>query len=343
MYNPETDAPKFETELYKALTQDTALEAVMRIRCTKGMRITNFYGNFFVRGTDLLALPNCSSDSVFGFDLVHDEQSVTSSVVTVQAALLYTTCDGERRIRVLTQAIPVTSLASEMTASVDVEAMCNLISKQALELSLKSNLDNARSRLQQICVDIIRAAKKGDSRTVSGYAVPAPGGMQGGGDSESKPIPENLQLLPLYTLALMKNIAFRGGTDVHPDERVQARYILGSMWIKQSRRYIYPRMFSIHDMDPDAGFPVTEDTKHNDEDTDSITAGRSKVMLPQVVNLSVERLTSDGIFLLDNGVDMLIWVGRSSDPAVTSALFGVDSLENVDMAQVCCGGPMDSS
>jgi protein transport protein SEC24 len=67
----------------------------MRIRCTKGMRITNFYGNFFIRGTDLLALPNCTSDSVFGFDLAHDEQSMPSTVVTVQAALLYTSSDGE--------------------------------------------------------------------------------------------------------------------------------------------------------------------------------------------------------------------------------------------------------
>jgi hypothetical protein len=30
------------------------MREVMRVRCTRGMRISNFYGNFFIRGTDLL-------------------------------------------------------------------------------------------------------------------------------------------------------------------------------------------------------------------------------------------------------------------------------------------------
>ena len=93
-FSHEADGPRFESELCRALTQHTAFEAVMRIWCTRGMRISNFYGNFFVRGTDLLALPNCTADSVFAFDLGHDEQNVSSSVVTVKSALLYTSSQG---------------------------------------------------------------------------------------------------------------------------------------------------------------------------------------------------------------------------------------------------------
>ena len=325
-FNPETDGPKFESELCRGLTRPTAFEAVMRIRCTKGMRISNFYGNFFIRGNDLLALPNCSSDSVYAFDIVHDEPSVNSTAITVQTALLYTSSEGERRIRVLTQALPVSSLISDLVSSIDTNAMCNVLSKQALCLSVKSNLDNARGKLQQTCVDIIRTAKGGDKRTVSGYTMPAHQGPQGGDDDKEKPIPENLQLLPLYVLSLMKNVAFRGGTDVHPDERVQASMTLSNMSVTDSTTFIYPRMFSIHDMDARAGMP--SDT--NDE----TTAGLNNILLPTSVNLSVERLTSNGIFLLDNGVDMYVWVGRSSDPASTGALFGVSSLENADASQV---------
>ena len=133
----------------------------MRIRCTKGMRITNFYGNFFIRGTDLMALPNCNTESVFAFDLAHDEQNLTSNYVTIQAALLYTSSDGERRIRVMTQVLPVTSLTSEVMNTVNTDACTALLAKQAIEVALKSGLDNARLRLQQVCVEIIRAAKSG--------------------------------------------------------------------------------------------------------------------------------------------------------------------------------------
>ena len=31
----------------------------MRVRATRGIRISNFYGNHYIRGQDLLALPNC--------------------------------------------------------------------------------------------------------------------------------------------------------------------------------------------------------------------------------------------------------------------------------------------
>ena len=335
-FNASKDGPRFEAQLQKALTQTTAFEAVMRIRCTKGMRITNFYGNFYIRGTDLLALPNCNPDSVFGFDLAYDDQSLATSHVTVQAALLYTSSFGERRIRVLTQALPVTSLTSELIASIDTDTCTTLLSKQALDVISKSNsLDNARLRLQQVCVDIIKAAKGGDRRTVSGYSVPphgGPGGMMGGAtESDDKPIPENLQLLPLYTLAMMKNVAFRGGTDVHPDERIQSHYFLNGMWVDAAKKFVYPRLFALHDMESGVGHSVGIDV--DDPDTDRV-AGRNRIRLPKAVNLSVDRLASNGVFLLDNGVEMYLWVGRMADMNIMTSLFGVHTLDDLDPQQV---------
>ena len=331
-FRHEADGPRLESELGRALTLHTAFEAVMRIRCTRGMRISNFYGNFFVRGTDLLALPNCTSDSVFGFDLVHDEPHVTSSVVTVQCALLYTSSEGERRIRVMTQAIPTSSSVSEVVGSVDAGTVTTLLAKQALDIGIKSNLDNARNKLQQACVDLVRAGKEGDKpRTVSGYAAPPPmPGQQphggGGAESEMKPIPENLTSFPLYVLALVKNVAFRGGTDIHPDERVHAMQRLAGMGVPESINFVCPRMFSLHDMDPGVGLP-------SNADSDEV-AGHDNITLPRSVRLTVDSLTSNGIFLLDNGLDMFLWVGRSSDPAILNSLFGTNSLEGVNMSEI---------
>lgn len=328
-FNKTKDGNRFEDQLRNALTQPTAFEAVMRIRCTKGMRITNFYGNFFIRGTDLLALPNCNSDSVFGFDLAHDEQNVATSHVTVQAALLYTSSEGERRIRVMTQALPVTSLNSEIIAAIDTEASCALLARQAIDLGLKTSLDQTRMRLQQICIDIIRLAKGGDKRLVSGYsAPPPPGQLQDGSDGDEKPLPENLQLFPLYTLALMKNVAFRGGTDVHPDERVQAHHVLSRLWVPASKHFIYPQLFALHTMDEESGHPS------EDEDESRLVAGRNRIVLPPVVNLSIEGLSSDGVYLLSNGVEFYLWVGRDADMNIVASLFGVHTLDDVDPNQM---------
>jgi protein transport protein SEC24 len=107
-FSAERDGEKFSKELAHCLVRETAWEAVMRVRCTKGMRLANFYGNFFLRGPDLLALPTCNADSTFAVEITHSDALLTSSTISVQAGLLYTNSGGERRIRVHTVCIPVT-------------------------------------------------------------------------------------------------------------------------------------------------------------------------------------------------------------------------------------------
>lgn len=54
-----------------------------------GVKTDNVYGNFFLRGSDLLALPATDCDKAYTLELSHDEkQALTNEVVTVQAALL---------------------------------------------------------------------------------------------------------------------------------------------------------------------------------------------------------------------------------------------------------------
>jgi protein transport protein SEC24 len=129
----------------------------------------------------------------------------------------------------------------------------------------------------------------------------------------------------------MKNVALRGGTDIHPDERVHAMHRLMNMWVTDSKHFVYPRMFSLHDMSPNAGIPSNSEPSEGEEEK---FAGPDFIELPEVMNLTVDRLTSNGIFLLDNGMDMFLWVGRSSDPSILNSLFGTNSVEGIDMSQV---------
>ena len=58
-----------------------------------GIRMTAFHGNFFVRQTDLLALPNVSRDHSYTIE-VGIEENLTVPTVCFQTALLHTTCFG---------------------------------------------------------------------------------------------------------------------------------------------------------------------------------------------------------------------------------------------------------
>lgn len=51
------------------LVRKIGFEAVMRIRCTRGLQVHTFHGNFFVRSTDLLSLPNVNPDAGYGMQV----------------------------------------------------------------------------------------------------------------------------------------------------------------------------------------------------------------------------------------------------------------------------------
>ena len=60
----------------------------------KGLSLHTFHGNFFVRSTDLLSLPNVNPDHGYCMNLAIDESLKDYSMVCFQAALLYTSYRG---------------------------------------------------------------------------------------------------------------------------------------------------------------------------------------------------------------------------------------------------------
>lgn len=88
------DAIKFATEFGKVLSMPIGLEAVIRVRASRGIRMSAFHGNFFIRSTDLLALPAVPTDQSYTIEL-QLEDDIKSSFVVLQTAILHTTCYGE--------------------------------------------------------------------------------------------------------------------------------------------------------------------------------------------------------------------------------------------------------
>jgi protein transport protein SEC24 len=116
------DALKFAHEFSELLAEQIGLEAVIRIRASRGLRMSAFHGNFFIRSSDLLALPNVPRDQDYVVE-VSMEDDLKVPTVCFQTALLHTSCTGERRIRVITQCLPVVSSISELYASANQQAI----------------------------------------------------------------------------------------------------------------------------------------------------------------------------------------------------------------------------
>lgn len=185
---------RFQLDMYHYLTRTIGFEAVMRVRCTKGVSVHTFHGNLFVRSTDLVALPNVNPDSSFGIQMTITDDLKDYSSVCVQAALLFTSSRGERRIRVHTISLPIVTIISDVLASADHEVIVSLLAKMAVERSVSSNLQDAREALINANVDIINTYRLSSAAGGSIYS-----GLF---------TAHSLRLLPIYSLALLKHVSF---------------------------------------------------------------------------------------------------------------------------------------
>ena len=277
------DAIKFASEFSDYLSSEIGLEAVLRVRATTGLRMSTFYGNFFNRSSDLCAFPAFPRDQCYVVEVAIDE-SLTKSVVCLQTAVLHTTCNGERRIRVMTLALPTTTNIADVYASADQCAITTYYSHKAVEKALSHGLDSARDLLQGKVTELLQTFRK-----------ELAGGSMGGGLQ----FPSNLRGLPALFLGLMKNVGLRKSAQIPSDLRSAALCLLSTLPLPLLMQYIYPRMYSLHDMPDNAGYPDTE---------------TSQIVLPPPLNLSSERFVPYGLYLIDDGQTQFLWVGRDAVP-----------------------------
>jgi protein transport protein SEC24 len=193
------DAIKFATEFSDYLSSEIGLEAVLRVRTTTGLRPSAFYGNFFNRSSDLCAFPAMPRDQAYVVEIAIDE-SVTKAFACLQVGVLHTTCNGERRIRVLTLSIPTTQNLAEVYASADQQAITHYFAHKAVERALSSGLDAARDAIQAKIIELLQTYKK-----------ELGGGNMGGGGLQ---FPANLRGLPMLFLGLMKNVSISCKTHI---------------------------------------------------------------------------------------------------------------------------------
>lgn len=294
------DAIKFAHELGEHLSMEISLEAVLRVRASTELRMSSFYGNFFNRSSDLCSFPSFPRDQSYVVEVAIDD-TISKPWVCFQAAILHTTCEGERRIRVITLALPTSSILQDIYASADQLAITSYFTQKAVEKALSSGLQDARDLVQAKLYDILQTYKKDLMTTNVGASAP----LQ---------FCANLRMLPLLMNALIKNVGLRKSVQIPSDMRSAALCLLSTLPVKYLIKYLHPDFFSLYDMPDEAGLPNEE---------------TGEIVLPPKLNLSGERLVPHGLYLIDDGQTMFIWVGRDVVPQLSLDAFGVESLSKV--------------
>lgn len=302
-HNP-VQVEKLQKELKRYLTRKIGFEAVMRIRCTKGLSIHTFHGNFFVRSTDLLSLPNVNPDAGYAVQMSVEENLTDTPLVSFQSALLYTSSKGERRIRVHTMCLPVVSALSDVYAGADVQAVIGLLANMAVDRSVASSLSDARDALVNAAIDSLSAYRS------SALTVQQPGLLA----------PHSLRLFPMFVLALLKQKAFQTGTNASLDERIYAMCQIKSQPLVYLMMMTHPNLYRVDSLSDEGALNINDKT----------------IPQPPILQLSVEKLNRDGAYLMDAGTIMLLWVGRNCGQNFITQVLGVANYSALtqDMTQL---------
>jgi len=234
-------------------------------------------------------------DKSFAVEIAHEENEISASTACLQAALLYTTTSGERRIRVLTLELPVTSALNSIFDSADVDACVSLTARIAAEATLSASPLTGAEKLQNACLEALRAYRSlcpPHAKTTAALLLP-----------------ENLRLLPLYTLAAMKAALYASPAEARADERAALIATIANASATEATVLAHPRLFQ--------AYPPLEKGPNG---------------LPAPLPLSAQSVQTNAAYLLDDGQQLSLWFGRDVPSEMLQAAFGWPSLQGVDLA-----------
>ncbi|KAL7797352.1 Sfb3 protein [Trichoderma ceciliae] len=308
------DGAKLSMEITHAITRETGYQALMKVRCSNGLQVVSYHGNFVQHtfGADL-EIGVVDADKALGVSFSHDGKLDAKLDAHFQTALLYTAASGQRRVRCSNVIASVSDTSKESNTKeqairqclkfVDQDAVVGILAKEASTklATTSSNLKDVRNWLTERTIDIMACYRK---HSANQYP---PGQLV---------MPERLKEYCMYMLGLLKCRAFKGGIE-NSDRRVHDMRMVRSMGALELSLYLYPRMIALHNLQPEEGFADAE-TGH--------------LKLPPSVRTSFSRVEPGGVYLVDNGQQCLLWFHAQTSPNLISDLFGEghDSLKGLD-------------
>ncbi|XP_038591543.1 protein transport protein Sec24C isoform X2 [Micropterus salmoides] len=290
-FQAQADRERFLNDLRRDVQKLVGFDAVMRVRTSTGIRATDFFGSFFMSNTTDVELAGLDCDKAITVEFKHDDKLSEDTGALMQCAVLYTSCSGQRRLRVHNMAVNCCSQLADLYRNCETDTIINFFSKYAFRGILSNPTKAVRDTLVNQCAQILACYRKNcASPSSAGQLI----------------LPECMKLLPVYLNCVLKSDVLLPGADVSLDDRAYLRQLISCMDVAESHVFFYPRLL-----------PLTK-----------LESGS----LPVAVRDSEERLSKGGVYLLETGLHLFLWVGASAQQELLLNFFGTPSFSQIDPA-----------
>ncbi|KAF8707374.1 Sec23/Sec24 trunk domain, partial [Rhizoctonia solani] len=301
---PERDQAVVGSEVSRVLTRPMGYNCTMRVRCSTGLSVSTNLGAFHQMSPSDLTIASSHADNSVLVTFTHSGRLDDRREAHIQSATLYTSRTGERRVRVLNIAVQVSTLAANVFKNADLEC------KEALQMMSQRSLTEIRDSISEKCAALLLAYRRNCAASTSPTQLI---------------LPEAFKTLPVYVLGLLKSRPLKGSNVITDVRNYHAERLI-SISTSATMRYLYPRMTAIHDLSPNVGFP-SEQT--------------GRLVLPSPMPSSYTHMEPHGVYMIENGEDMYIWVGDGVSPQILLDLFNVENWDEIGPRTASLSGTTD--
>jgi len=306
-FNYAKDLTRFYQDLTRNLTREYGYDGVMRVRTSEGFAPTNYSGNFTIINGDEVRLAGIDSDKSIMVEFQYDGKIPEKSEPFIQCALLYTNSNGERRIRVHNITIQCSNSMSHVYRGTDYDSLMSYISRTCVNQATLTSMRQIReSVMDRLLLPLAMYRKHLSSTSQITQLI----------------LPEAMKLLPVMTLAFLKSVPIRANENNIDLRSWYLTLFRGTLNPTLASVLIYPRLYALHN--------ITAEYGQCDE--------QGYTIMPPLLPLSVDSLSKDGAYLLENGIDMYIYLGRELQPTYLNNVFGVHAnVDQIDVKELTVG------
>ncbi|KAI0300156.1 hypothetical protein B0F90DRAFT_1630148 [Multifurca ochricompacta] len=304
-FKPLRDGPILESQLRRLVTRNTTYNCTLRVRASSGLRTDHLMGNFHLPNPSTPTFGTLDADKAFSVSFTHVASISPHQYASIQCAVLHTTVDGQRRVRVVNLALQVAELAGNVFRFADMDVVISHFMRQcrsilAITRTPTLKLSAIREELTEQCSAILYSYRRHcAAATVQTQLI----------------IPEAFRGLPVYTLSILKSKPLKAKY-IDPDARNYHRHKLLGASVRSTMYHLYPRMLAVHDLNDSIALPHPE-------------TGIAE--MPSLMRGSHVFMRESGIYLIDNEELQVLWIGQSASPQLLHDLFGVDDIFEVDI------------
>lgn len=195
-FNSDFSGHTLVQDLKVFLQKPFVFDSIVRVRAGSSLQTGEYFGNYSTLNQTDYQFAAIDCDQSFAVTFFYDGRLDEREKASFQCAVLHTTAQGQRRIRVLNLAVPVSGQLANIFRMADLEALVQFSTKRAISQLASTPLPTLIQHFHIRSAQVLASYRKNCAATMpSGQLV----------------LPESLKLLPIYGLALSKTAAFAQG------------------------------------------------------------------------------------------------------------------------------------